>query len=82
MNLGRATVSALAVAALTACSSDRVAAPAPAGAPSFNVAEGAPADRHLFVFAERSVPADFAARVAAAGGTVEKAFGGMGIAAG
>ena len=71
---------ALALGSLAACSSDQPTAPASAGAPSFTAAEGAEAPRHLFVFAAKSVPADFADRVAAAGGTIEKAFGPLGIA--
>ena len=80
MTVRRVAVSALAVVALAACSTDQPTAPAAPGAPSRNVSEGAEAPRHLFVFAAKSVPADFAARVAAAGGTLEKAFGPLGIA--
>lgn len=81
MNARRAAVSTLALAALAACSTDRPLPVDPAGVASLNVADAPATGRHLFVFAESSIPADFAARVAAAGGTVEKSFGGMGIAA-
>jgi subtilisin family serine protease len=68
--------------ALSACADDAVspsATRAPADA-AFS-AGSAEAGRHIFVFSTRSVPADFEARVAAAGGTVEKTFGKLGIAA-
>ncbi|HEV2149659.1 MAG TPA: S8 family serine peptidase [Longimicrobiaceae bacterium] len=68
--------------ALSACADD-VTAPAATHAPADAVfSAGSPeAGRHLFVFTTRSIPADFGARVAAAGGTIEKAFAQLGIAA-
>ncbi|HEX8276859.1 MAG TPA: S8 family serine peptidase [Longimicrobiaceae bacterium] len=69
--------------ALSACADD-AATPSltgPAGGAALNADAAAPqADRHLFLFAEKVIPADFGARVAAVGGTVEKEFRGMGIA--
>ena len=81
MTVRRVTISTLALAALAACSSDQPTAPRAASAPARNAEASAPTSRHLFVFAEQSVPADFAERVAAVGGSVEKTFPGMGIAA-
>lgn len=74
----------LVAVALSACADDATmpsaARPAERAAASTDAAT-APGDRHMFVFAEKTIPADFAARVQAAGGTVEKEFRGMGIAA-
>ncbi|MEW5928057.1 MAG: S8 family serine peptidase [Gemmatimonadota bacterium] len=82
-HLRLATLLLAGTVALSACADD-AATPSPTGpaggaAPSADAA--APqADRHLFLFAEKVIPADFGARVAAVGGTVEKEFRGMGIA--
>ncbi len=67
--------------ALSACAEDATTPPltSPAERAASNT-ETAPA-RHMFVFAEKIIPADFAARVQAAGGSVEKEFRGMGIVA-
>lgn len=72
------------VVALSACADDATtpSAPTPAERAARSTdAAPAPGDRHLFVFAEKAIPADFAARAQAVGGTVEKEFRGMGIAA-
>jgi subtilisin family serine protease len=66
-------------AALAGCS-DQPLATAPAARASASVS-AAPAG-HLVVFRnERSVPGDFAARVAALGGSVDAAYGELGVAA-
>ncbi|HEU0076867.1 MAG TPA: S8 family serine peptidase [Longimicrobiaceae bacterium] len=69
---------------LSACAEDAttpsLTSPAERAALSADAAT-VPIDRHMFVFAEKTIPADFAERVHAAGGTVEKEFRGMGIAA-
>jgi subtilisin family serine protease len=70
--------------ALSACADDATtpSLTSPAERAAANTDAAPPqADRHMFVFAEKTIPADFAARVQAAGGTVEKEFRGMGIAA-
>lgn len=58
---------------LAACSDQAPTAAAPVAA-SLDVAAPDESPRHIFVFSGATVPADFAARVAAAGGTVEKSF--------
>ncbi|HEX2187972.1 MAG TPA: S8 family serine peptidase [Longimicrobiaceae bacterium] len=69
--------------ALSACADDATSPSlthAPA-APALSVDEApVPADRHIFVFSAKRIPADFEARVAAAGGTVERAFPALGVA--
>jgi subtilisin family serine protease len=65
---------------MAACS-DQATSPIASAAPSLNEAEAAEAPRHMFNFSTATVPADFAARVAAAGGTVEKSFGALRIVA-
>ena len=79
----RAVVASLAVVTLAACADTSLPPTAPsASIPSLDVSSENPAaSRHIFVFAEKRIPVDFAGRVAAAGGTIERAFGGMGIAA-
>jgi subtilisin family serine protease len=57
---------------LAACS-DRAATPVATAGPSLN-AESGESPRHLFNFSGATIPADFASRVAAAGGSVEKSF--------
>lgn len=54
--------------------------PAAPSAPSFSAGESEDAPRHIYIFAAKSIPGDFAARVAAAGGTLEKTFDPIGIA--
>ncbi|MEW5927100.1 MAG: S8 family serine peptidase [Gemmatimonadota bacterium] len=69
----RFSLSALCMAGalgLAACADDAAAPLSPAGAPA-RLSESAAPERHLVLFAEEGVPADFAARVAALGGTVE-----------
>jgi subtilisin family serine protease len=82
-HLRLATLLLAGTVALSACADD-AATPSltgPAGGAALNADAAAPqSDRHLFLFAEKIIPADFGARVAAAGGTVEKEFRGMGIA--
>jgi subtilisin family serine protease len=58
---------------MAACS-DQATSPIASVTPSLNEGVAAEAPRHLFNFSTTTVPADFAARVAAAGGTVEKSF--------
>ena len=63
---------------LGACS-DQASSPVASAAPSLNeVSSEAP--RHIFIFSSATIPADFAARVAAAGGSVEKTFDAIRIA--
>lgn len=69
---------AAAVLGLAGCS-DAPLAPALPAAPSLDAAADT-AGRHVVLFQERSIPADFAARVAALGGTVEEAYGPLGVA--
>jgi lantibiotic leader peptide-processing serine protease len=57
---------------LAACA-DQTTGPIAASMPSMNEAAGE-APRHIFNFSSTTIPADFGARVAAAGGTVEKSF--------
>lgn len=68
------------IVALAACAEDGRNPVSPEAAGPVLSESEAPA-RHIFVFTEKSIPADFAERVSAAGGTVEKTFSGMGIAA-
>ncbi|MBW3572310.1 MAG: S8 family serine peptidase [Gemmatimonadetes bacterium] len=58
---------------LAACS-DQTTGPVASAVPSLTESESAADARHIFVFSSSTIPGDFAARVAAAGGTVEKAF--------
>jgi subtilisin family serine protease len=60
---------------LAACSDDAASPIASAAAPSLNEGVASEAPRHIFNFSTSTIPADFPSRVAAAGGTVEKAFG-------
>jgi thermitase len=60
---------------LAACSDEATSPVSSAAAPSLNEAAASEAPRHLFNFSTTTIPADFGSRVAAAGGTVEKAFG-------
>jgi subtilisin family serine protease len=66
----------LSAVALAACAGEP-AAPNLTGGPALSAAA---APRHVVKFAEKAVPADFAARVAALGGTVELAHAGAGLA--
>jgi hypothetical protein len=59
-------ISTLALAALGRVLQRPADRAARASAPARNAEASAPTSRHLFVFAEQSVPADFAERVAAA----------------
>ena len=65
--------------ALSACADDPTRPAAP-GAPSLSTLPAENAGTQLVVFATRSIPADFAARVAALGGTVEQALAPIGVA--
>ncbi len=58
---------------LAACA-DQTTGPIAASMPSMNEAAAGEAPRHMFNFSSATIPADFGARVAAAGGTVEKSF--------
>jgi subtilisin family serine protease len=60
---------------LAACSDEVTSPITSAAAPSLNEIVASEAPRHLFNFSTSTIPADFESRVAAAGGTVEKAFG-------
>lgn len=76
----RLILPALAAAVLVGCADDSGSPVAPI-TPSLSVAAGDGDDRHIFIFSSKSsVPADFAGRVAAAGGVVEKTFDAIGIA--
>jgi lantibiotic leader peptide-processing serine protease len=66
------------VVGLTACA-DQATSPMASAAPSLNASETGEAARHIFIFSEKATPVDFASRVAAAGGTVEKNFDALGI---
>ena len=55
--------------------------PARRGVLSASVTTADPAGRHLVVFTAERVPADFAARVASRGGSVEAALDSIGVAA-
>ena len=63
---------------LAACA-DQATSPVASAVPSMNEAQ-AEAARHIFIFSSPTIPADFAARVGAAGGTVEKTFDAIRIA--
>jgi subtilisin family serine protease len=58
---------------LAACA-DQTTGPIEASMPSMNEGVAGETPRHIFNFSSAAIPADFAARVAAAGGTVEKSF--------
>lgn len=58
---------------MAACS-DQATSPIASAAPSLDETVAAEASRHIFNFSTTTVPADFADRVAAAGGTVERSF--------
>jgi subtilisin family serine protease len=77
-----AAYAALALSSLAACSSDSIAPTAPVAArPSASSAGGEGAAQHLVVFEAQAIPADFADRVAALGGTVAAHFDKIGVAA-
>jgi subtilisin family serine protease len=77
-----AAFAALALSSLAACSSDSIAPTAPTAArPSVSSAGGEDAAQHLVVFETQAIPADFADRVAALGGTVAARFDKIGVAA-
>ena len=70
----------VAVATLAACSTDVVTSPEKlATAPSMSVS-AINADSYLVLFRGNGIPRDFAARVAAAGGTIQLIHAGAGIA--
>ncbi len=74
-------LSAAAFVAIGACA-EPVVAPATApvmDGPSFSAA-GAPAADQVFIFSTRGIPADFADRVAAAGGIIERQIPQIGVA--
>ena len=64
---------------ITACSDQAASPVASAAVPSMNESAASEAPRHIFNFSTSTIPADFEARVAAAGGSVEKAFGALRI---
>lgn len=66
--------------ALSACADDPTRSAAPSSAPSLSTLPVEDTGSQLVVFATRSIPADFAARVASLGGTVEQALGPIGVA--
>ena len=65
---------------LSACADDPTHPAAPGAAPSLSTLPAESAGTQLVVFATRSIPADFAARVASLGGTVEQALAPIGVA--
>ena len=65
-------------AALAACSGDLAGPAAPVSAPAFS--EGAQAGRFVILASSESLPAELAAQVAAAGGTLDRAFPELGVA--
>jgi subtilisin family serine protease len=67
-----ASLLAASTVGLAACA-DQTTGPI-AASPSMNEAAAGETPRHIFNFSSATIPADFAARVAAAGGTVEKSF--------
>lgn len=70
-----ASLLAASTVGLAACSDEVTSPIASAAVPSLNEAVSSEAPRHIFNFSTSTIPADFESRVAAAGGTVEKAFG-------
>ncbi len=64
---------------LGACARDTTTAPGP-GARAVRAAAAAAPGRYLVLFAANAVPADFAVRVVALGGTVTASHGGAGLA--
>ncbi|HZF67303.1 MAG TPA: S8 family serine peptidase [Gemmatirosa sp.] len=77
-----AAFAALALGSLAACSSDSIAPTAPnAVSPSVRNVGVEDAAQHLVVFETQAIPADFADRVAALGGTVAARFDQIGVAA-
>ena len=79
MKLAKLASLFVAGAALAACS-DQASTPTASPVASMNVAEAGEAARHIFIFSTASIPADFEARVAAAGGSLEKRFDALRIA--
>jgi lantibiotic leader peptide-processing serine protease len=80
MRIPGVVLASFVLATVTACADN--APTAPVADPMFaasSVADGAAT--HIFVFAEKKIPADFESRVAAAGGTIVKNFNGTGISA-
>ncbi|MEW5927101.1 MAG: S8 family serine peptidase [Gemmatimonadota bacterium] len=69
---------AVAAMALAACSGDLAGPAAPGSAPALS--QGAPAGRFVLLARAESLPADLAAQLAAAGGTLEQAFPELGVA--
>lgn len=69
---------AVAAIALAACSDDLSGPAAPGSAPALSL--GAPAGRFVVLARAESLPADLAAQLAAAGGTLEQAFPELGVA--
>jgi subtilisin family serine protease len=75
-------LAALALTSLAACSSDGIAPTAPTAiSPTVSSAGGEGAAQHLVVFEGLAIPADFADRVTALGGTVASRFDKIGVAA-
>lgn len=80
MKLAKVTSLFLAGAVGLAACSDQTTAPAASLPLSLNESASGEAPRHIFIFSSASIPADFGARVAAAGGLVEREFGAIRIA--
>ena len=80
MNRCGLIVLAAAVLALEACQQQRTPTELAGGALLSSTASPEPASRHLVVFAAERVPADFEARVAGLGGTVEASLDSIGVA--
>ena len=74
-----ASLAALLLGALAACSSDRPAPLAP-GEPVTAKAAAQGATKYVVSFKADAVPADFASRVAALGGAVDASYGNVGVA--
>jgi lantibiotic leader peptide-processing serine protease len=80
MRSARVVLASFVLATFTACSGD--APTASIADPMFAVSAVADeAATHIFVFAEKEIPADFESRVSAAGGVIMKNFKGTGISA-
>jgi subtilisin family serine protease len=78
LHLHKLALASLALAALSACSSETATAPS---TPIAAVARASGSNgRHIVTFTANAIPSDFAARVAALGGTVPKSYPQIGVA--
>jgi subtilisin family serine protease len=75
-----ASLALVGAVALSACADDPTQPSAANVDPSLSTLPGEEPGTQLIVFATRSIPADFAARVASLGGTVEQALAPIGVA--